>query len=474
MLVSAVMPIMSIYQLPLGQYGYTGHVINLPQDVVSFAQSLPRLPQEVDVLVVRKDNEQCHRDFRVRRSVVQDALTYLLENNKYYHANHVHLNQEALQQLPEDGNLTDVRCLDLPDAEGGASTHTPVQQSEPSQDPYGAHLSTSFVPNATQQRTERETVQQSLQDLQTGSSCSLMWPTIGGAPINEFTTEGYFSMAFPTLFPTGAADFLGQRCNQVTIGNYFTHLMKYSDGRFAKHPRFRFFALNTEMRRRALQAGRIYIQQHPGDAQLTIDELRDMIGRGGEAFSNRILHYASSLRGTRQYWFKQRNRLISMVDTLGLPTIFFTHSAADLQWPELARLICPEDPNSSSRRIQAVNDNPAIADWFFCYRMQKFVDAFYLGVLKATDYWMRFEWQHRGSPHVHGVAWLPHAPDVEQLLKATDNLESVKLEIIQYANKIVSTVNTAVAPDGSNVESAPQPVTQPHICNKSYLEVDDH
>ena len=32
--------------------------------------------------------------------------------------------------------------------------------------------------------------------------------------------------------------------------------------------------------------------------------------------------------------------LISMVDTLGLPTIFFAYSAADLQWPELARLIC--------------------------------------------------------------------------------------------------------------------------------------
>lgn len=54
MLISAVMPIMSIYRLPLGQYGYTGHVINLPQDVVSFARSLPRLPAELDVLVVRK------------------------------------------------------------------------------------------------------------------------------------------------------------------------------------------------------------------------------------------------------------------------------------------------------------------------------------------------------------------------------------------------------------------------------------
>ena len=180
-------------------------------------------------------------------------------------------------------------------------------------------------------------------------SCSstpgtLMWPTIRGTPINEFTTEGYLSCAFPTLFPTGAADFLGQRQNQVTISNYLKHLIMYDDSRFAKHPRFRFFALNTEMRWRALQTGRVYVKQHPGDAQLSLDELRDMVGRQGEAFSNRVLHYASSLRGTKQYWFRQRSRLLSMVDTLGLPTIFFTHSAADLQRPELARLICPEEP----------------------------------------------------------------------------------------------------------------------------------
>ena len=54
----AAQPIMSIYRQPLGQYGYTGHVINLPQDVMSFANSLPRVPSELDVLVVQKDSEQ--------------------------------------------------------------------------------------------------------------------------------------------------------------------------------------------------------------------------------------------------------------------------------------------------------------------------------------------------------------------------------------------------------------------------------
>ena len=72
---------MSIYRLPLGQYGYTGHVINLPQDVATFAHTLPRLPSTLDILVVRKDNEQSHRDFHVCRSVLQEALTYLLGTN---------------------------------------------------------------------------------------------------------------------------------------------------------------------------------------------------------------------------------------------------------------------------------------------------------------------------------------------------------------------------------------------------------
>ena len=130
-------------------------------------------------------------------------------------------------------------------------------------------------------------------------------------------------MAFPILFPTGAADFHGQRCNQVTIGNYFKHLMMYKDGQFAKHPRFRFFALNTEMQWRALQVGRIYVSQHPEYAQLSVDELSDMVSQAGETFSNRVLHCATSLRGTKQYWFRQQSCLVSMVDTLGLPTIFF-------------------------------------------------------------------------------------------------------------------------------------------------------
>ena len=69
--------------------------------------------------------------------------------------------------------------------------------------------------------------------------------------------------------------------------------------------RFRYFALNTDMRWRAL---RYLHYQHPHDAQLSVEELRGIVIREGEAFSNCVLHYATSLRGTRQYWFKQQSQ----------------------------------------------------------------------------------------------------------------------------------------------------------------------
>ena len=56
MLISSVIPMISLYRLPHGQYGYNGHVINLHQDVPSFINKLPRHPNDLDIIVVRQQN----------------------------------------------------------------------------------------------------------------------------------------------------------------------------------------------------------------------------------------------------------------------------------------------------------------------------------------------------------------------------------------------------------------------------------
>ena len=218
---------------------------------------------------------------------MKQALQWLLAHNIYYHANHVSLDMEALASPPQDGFLSNMLSISIAVSESSSET-VDTDLGPSSEDICGdSHLCQSFV------MTEQEAVRHSVEQRQ--SNQSLMWPSIGGTPINEFTTEGYFSCAFSTVFPTRAGDFSGQRQNQVTISNYFKHLIMYDDGRFATHPRFRSFALNTEMRWRARQTGRVYVKQHPGDSQLSLDELRDMVGREGEVFCNRVLHYGTSL-----------------------------------------------------------------------------------------------------------------------------------------------------------------------------------
>jgi ATP-dependent DNA helicase PIF1 len=85
-----------------------------------------------------------------------------------------------------------------------------------------------------------------------------------------------------------------------------------------------------------------------------------------------------------------------------------------------------------------LNDNPAIAAYYF----QKCWEIFYKEVvkpqLKVIDYWWRFEWQNRGSSHIHGFLWLEDAPPVEDL--KLDDDQSVH-QFVTFWDKLVSTWN---------------------------------
>ena len=65
----------------------------------------------------------------------------------------------------------------------------------------------------------------------------------------------------------------------------------------------------------------------------------------------------------------------------------------------------------------------------------------------------------------------PDTPHVEQLLHGDS--DRLKEDIIQQADQLVSTVNPAVLPDGSNITDAPPPKIDPHICNKVYGDIQD-
>jgi hypothetical protein len=74
-----------------------------------------------------------------------------------------------------------------------------------------------------------------------------------------------------------------------------------------------------------------------------------------------------------------------------------------------------EDAHSYCQRTQDLNENPAIAAYYFQKRWQVFFEDYLKPILKVKDFWWRFEWQHRGSSHVHGFFWLEDAPSIDDL-----------------------------------------------------------
>ncbi len=57
---------------------------------------------------------------------------------------------------------------------------------------------------------------------------------------------------------------------------------------------------------------------------------------------------------------------------------------------------------------------------------------------------------------MHGLAWLPNAPNIDHRLSFPETSERVKQEIIYYADTLISTMNRGVLLDGSNVNDALQ------------------
>ena len=98
--------------------------------------------------------------------------------------------------------------------------------------------------------TENEEIQRRLEEMirspantppnNANTPSPVPWPTVGKRPVNEFTTEGYIAMAFPTLFSKGAADLRDaiNRREDVKIAEYFKSLLTYKDRRFGSHPRY--------------------------------------------------------------------------------------------------------------------------------------------------------------------------------------------------------------------------------------------
>ncbi|KID81680.1 ATP-dependent DNA helicase PIF1 [Metarhizium guizhouense ARSEF 977] len=395
------------------QYKYRGHVVHFLREVGLVYNQLPLLPQELNTVSV----------YAASRS------PYGLTTSRHHPGYRcIIIDEDRLSQLPEDGSVLDA----IPQSQVEAADVGPEedQEAEPDVEDEAA------VPDLLAKDTELDALRSILAgepevnpglatvDAQTRPELRL--PNIRRTPINEFNrSHALLSLAFPCLFPNGRADFVEPRLRSIDYKDYVEHAMRWHDGRFARHPTFRFVAFNTMMRSQARTRSNFFVKQHHGMHQLLTQEqliqaLEHSDDPEAQALINSITRHAVSIRGTRPFWNRKRQDLVAYAYNLGCPGAFITFSSADLHWrslyqhmPRYEEWLAASEPERMALSRHLLRQNPHIAAFHFYRRYCFFRDIVLSKKFKITDYWDRYEWQGRGSPHNHGLYWMENCPRVD-------------------------------------------------------------
>ena len=146
------------------------------------------------------------------------------ENNHYYAI--IVIDNKVLQLLPENSLIND-HLPEIKDTEDNSDNNDDNPEES---------ISHKFVPTLLSSPNKKYAITHTLDRMQNNDT-PIMWPNIDGNPINEFQTPGYIVYAFLILYPTGDADLHSEHIRDIKPAKYFSHLLKYKDGRFARHPR---------------------------------------------------------------------------------------------------------------------------------------------------------------------------------------------------------------------------------------------
>ncbi|KAI5357399.1 hypothetical protein Slin15195_G129110 [Septoria linicola] len=241
---------------------------------------LPLVPENLETVLRRLaqgddiTNRIFSRDFRVRQGAVRNWLNWL-ENNHPGYANVLddvvfdRITVEHYTDIPPPTRAADdaLNASQLaPASTSGSDPALAEEEQETFEDyPQVSALAMALAPRDQQQQLqgvidqweqqqERHRAEVLIQAGQGDAGGDVQnyhtMPPFDPIPLDEFSgRHDLLSLAFPTLYPHEVADFVACRRRTVAYDDYLEHMIKYQDGHFARHPRFRHVGLNTLMRK---------------------------------------------------------------------------------------------------------------------------------------------------------------------------------------------------------------------------------
>ena len=273
------------------------------------------------------------------------------------------------------------------------------------------------------------------------STDSLSLPRHCTAPVfiysNAVDSMHMEEMAFPWLFTTGINGFKNERRRTLSLKDYFFYRMFSSDKRWRQDISYLLNAVNAYEQEYLLNLVNMHmcirkpISKTTGlPTNLTAADVQDL-STNPDLLANSYM-FMKSIRGTAAYWKNCLLDLLAMIRSLGPPTIFMTLSADDMHWKEIANVLQVNNAQSNARFVQ---QDPLLTAIVIHRRLEGLLKFVLLNGEKPLgeieDYFIRVEFQNRGTAHFHCFFWVKDVPS----FKDTSN----KDKLLSYVNSVVKT-----------------------------------
>ena len=259
------------------------------------------------------------------------------------------------------------------------------------------------------------------------------------------------------------------RMDEISVQKYFNQRLLNQDNRFAKNLSYLFMA-------------QYIVERNALESQISLSGTKGVVENPTESSKivslNDPFNVFQKIRGSPKYWQLIRNELFARVAQLGPFQIFFTLSCAEQCWSDMICNILKAEykdlkieygnedgwngdddlikvngeklwdfvEQMPKSKYELMKDHIVLATRLFDRRVRSFVKNILMGPgedkVEIEHYSYRVEFQARGMPHVHGVAWISQKYledkfDIKGLLQ--DN-EAEKV------TKLIDTITTCKIP----------------------------
>ncbi|MDD9818100.1 MAG: hypothetical protein OXU61_08220 [Gammaproteobacteria bacterium] len=146
-------------------------------------------------------------------------------------------------------------------------------------------------------------------------------------------------MSNPDKFCLGKGGFAEQRPRKITYRKYFNARLQDVDGRFARDLDYLFVAQYIVECKQVLDDGNNFAWRQKPTQQITASQVKDRAFLSEHVRNYKAYQFLKNVRGSPPYYQRTFYELLAMIRQLGIPTWFFTLTAADMKWPDMIQII---------------------------------------------------------------------------------------------------------------------------------------